>query len=68
MDGLATLLEGAGYLFSQAKISKSIKSFLWSFKCEKLVNKLTKVINGVPTTYLWKKMKKKDLFCIAGPL
>ena len=40
LRGLATLLEGAGYLLSQSKISKISKFILWCLKCRELASNL----------------------------
>ena len=57
--GLATLLEGAGYFFNISKVNSQTFILLWCKKCEKLEKEGILVINGVSTTYLWRKNEEK---------
>ena len=59
MKELATLLEGAGYFFNISKVNSQTFILLWCKKCEKLEKEVILVINGVSTTYLWRKNEEK---------
>ena len=55
------LLEGAGLAFDISKVFKISKINYGCFKTVKLVKKVIIVINGVPTSYLWRKNQEKGL-------
>ena len=58
--GLATLLEGAGYLFSQFQVQIQI-IFFYGVLSVKSCKKVTLVTSEVPTIKLWKKNEEKGL-------
>ena len=55
VERLATLLEGVAYFFNISKVNSQTFIVSWCKKCEKLEKEVILVINGVPTTYLWRK-------------
>ena len=60
-QGLATLLEGAGYFFYISSIQKYILTLFWLKKCVKLIKKVILVTTEVPTVKLWEK--KENVSC-----
>ena len=62
VERLATLLKGVGYFFNISKVNSQTFIVLWCKKCEKLEKEVILVINGVPTTCLWRKNEEKGPF------
>ena len=51
--------EGTSCVFTNEISNIQSFSVFGGLKCEKLVKYVIKVINGVPTTYLWRKNEEK---------